>query len=280
MPRDRGRSADESTPSRAWRPYVLPVVGVAIAGLFALGAFVTFERWLETHPRFVARTRPLPGQPGTLSIRGAKRKSVIDGVRSAFADDDGRSIYLVPLDERRARVLGATWVRDATVSRRWPNAIDVAVNEREPVAFAKVARRRGSALHIRMIDDDGILLPVIDRRSYTLPMLFGIQEDWTQDKLRAAVYVMKAFYRQIDGLGVPVSELDLADLDNVRCRVRMDGRAVILLLGPGNFGASVKRFRNHWPDIQTRMPGVAAVDLRLEDRITAAPDERWESENQ
>jgi cell division protein FtsQ len=280
MPREKNQSAEDKSPRPLWRAYALPVAGVTAAGILALGVFLSFERWVETHPRFQARTRPLPGESGTLTIRGATRPSVVKTVRESFADDDGRSVYLLPLAERRARVLGAAWVRDATVTRRWPNSIDVAVIERTPIAFAKVSRHRGGALNIRMIDEDGALLPVTERRSYALPMLFGIREDQKPEQRRAAVFVMREFYRQIEGLGVPISELDVADLANVRCRARMDDRTVILQLGNANFGANVKRFRDHWPDIQRRMPGVTAVDLRLEDRITAAPDERWQSEEQ
>jgi cell division protein FtsQ len=280
MPRETQRSAGEKSARPAWRAYALPAAGATAAGIVALGLFLSFERWVETHPRFQARTRPLPGESGTLSIRGATRPSVLKTVREAFAEDDGRSIYLLPLAERRARVLGAAWVRDATVTRRWPNSIEVTVTERTPIALAKVSRHRGGALNIRMIDEEGALLPLTERRSYTLPMLFGIREDQKPEDRRAAVFVMREFYRQIEGLGVPVSELDVADLANVRCRARMDNRTVILQLGGANFGANIKRFRDHWPDIERRMPGVTAVDLRLEDRITAAPDDRWETEGQ
>ncbi len=54
---------------------------------------------------------------------------VVDGVIHApraridqvFARDIGRSVYLAPLAERRRSLLQIDWIKDASVSRRWPN---------------------------------------------------------------------------------------------------------------------------------------------------------------
>ncbi len=43
------------------------------------------------------------------------------------------------LGERRRRLLAVDWVKDASVSRRWPNRVSVNVIERRPVAFAQIA---------------------------------------------------------------------------------------------------------------------------------------------
>ena len=56
----------------------------------------------------------------------------------------GRSVYLIPLDERRATLRTVDWVKDASVARVWPNRVVVRVAERKPVAFVTLGSRRAS----------------------------------------------------------------------------------------------------------------------------------------
>ena len=56
-------------------------------------------------------------------------------VQRVFAGDFDRSIFSVPLAERRRRLLAIDWVEDASVSRVWPDRLVVRIRERKPVAF-------------------------------------------------------------------------------------------------------------------------------------------------
>ena len=73
-------------------------------------------------------------------------------VQRVFAADFDRSIFSVPLAERRRRLLAIDWVEDASVSRVWPDRLVVRIRERRPVAF--VSFRSGPLL----IDAQGVLL--------------------------------------------------------------------------------------------------------------------------
>ncbi len=51
-------------------------------------------------------------------------------VQRVFAEDFDRSIFSVPLEERRRRLLAIDWVEDASVSRIWPDRLVVRIRER------------------------------------------------------------------------------------------------------------------------------------------------------
>ena len=71
----------------------------------------------------IARRSPAPRTPPPRAIE------------AVFAEDFGRSVYLIPLSERRASLRTVDWVKDASVARFWPNRVVVGVTERKPVAF-------------------------------------------------------------------------------------------------------------------------------------------------
>ena len=59
-------------------------------------------------------------------------------IQRVFAEDFDHSIYLVPLGERRRRLMGIDWIEDASVSRIWPNRLAV----RDPLFIGR--SRRGT----------------------------------------------------------------------------------------------------------------------------------------
>ena len=65
----------------------------------------------------------------------------------------------------------------------------------------------------------------------------------------------------------------MADPDNIRIVAQVENRAVELTLGDDHFARRYQSFLNHYPEIKKRSPGVAAFDLRLDDRITAKSKE-------
>ena len=83
------------------------------------------------------RARPI--RP-TLEIAGAAHASRAQ-IEAVFADDSGRSVYLLPLSDRRETLRTVDWVKDASIARLWPNRVMVSVAERKPVAFIALAPR-------------------------------------------------------------------------------------------------------------------------------------------
>jgi cell division protein FtsQ len=198
-----------------------------------------------------------------------------------FKADEGQSIFRVPIEERRKRLQELKWVRRASVSRVWPNFIDVRVEERVPVAFVQLASyRRDQPARISLIDEDGELLPVTPGIEYGFPVLTGIREDQQVAARGARVRLMRRFLRELGDLGKKVSEVNVCKEDNIRVVYPLDGRAISLAMGGEQFRARLERFLRYYPEIQKKMPTVAALDLRLEDRITADEYERQECDGQ
>src|ERR1039457_2440257 len=92
-------------------------------------------------------------------------------VQRIFAADFDRSVFSVPLAERRRRLLAIDWVADASVSRVWPDRLVIRIRERQPVAF--VSLRSGPML----IDPQGVLLESPAQAEFSFPVLSGVREE-------------------------------------------------------------------------------------------------------
>src|ERR1035441_5139316 len=104
-------------------------------------------------------------------------------VQRIFAADFDRSVFSVPLGERRRRLLAIDWVADASVSRVWPDRLVIRIRERQPVAF--VSFRSGPLL----IDAQGVLLEPPAQAEFSFPVLSGVREEQSDAERRGQVRV-------------------------------------------------------------------------------------------
>lgn len=228
---------------------------VLAAGLFA---FHLAEQFLITDLRFALVG---PGDSSSLTIAGAAHASR-PAIEKIFADDEGVSVYLIPLSERGNAVREVPWVRDASVARVWPNRVIVRVQERTPVAFVRL-----NASRFGLMDGDGVILPSAPDR-FKLPVLAGVRASDPVTKRREGVQRMLRLTAELGDATADISEVDVSDGDNLKVTQPYDGRSLTLLLGDRNFKARYGNFLSHYSQIQQRLPGAAVLDLRLEDRIT------------
>jgi len=224
----------------------------------ALYAFYRVEQFLTRDSRF---TLSAADDTPTLEIMGASHASR-RSIEAVFAEDQGRSVYLMPLGSRRDTLRTVDWVRDASVARVWPNRVIVRVSERMPVAFVTLSSRR-----FALIDDDGVILPPA-KDHFTLPVLTGVRAADPLPVRRERVHRMLGLIADLAGAGGNISEIDVSDRDNLKVSLPYEGRVLTLLLGDHNFAARYTNFMSHYQEIQKRLPGAAILDLRLEDRIT------------
>jgi cell division protein FtsQ len=197
-----------------------------------------------------------------LTIQGLRYTSR-SKVQHVFAADFERSVFSVPLEERRRRLLAIDWVEDASVSRIWPDRLAVRIRERRPVAF--VFFRSG----VLLIDSFGVLLDPPAQAQFTFPVLSGVREDESESQRSQRVHTLLKVEEELGPLTKDLSEVNAADLDNIRIITQVESRAVEFILGADNFGQRYQNFLNHYPEIKRRSPEVKSFDLRLEDRITA-----------
>jgi cell division protein FtsQ len=229
---------------------------VLIASLYV---FHRFEQFLIRDPRFALSG--VDGDAVNIEIAGAAHASRAR-IESVFAIDFGRSVYLLPLTERRETLRSVDWVKDASIARLWPNRVVVSVEERKPVAFLTLAPSR-----FALIDEDGVILPPAPDR-FALPVLTGVRASDALADRRDRVHRMLRLTRELGEEAQNVSEIDVSDRDNLKVTAPRDGHIVTLLLGDRDFARRYQNFLNHYAEIKRRLPNAATLDLRLEDRIT------------
>jgi cell division protein FtsQ len=111
------------------------------------------------------------GQAG-FSVRRIEPKGLnrldADQVYRVAGDQWGRAMPLVDLEGTRQRLLQFGWVKDARVSRRFPDTLVVDIVERSPAAIWQHNRQ------LSLIDRDGVVLePVRLEAMPDLPLVIG-----------------------------------------------------------------------------------------------------------
>lgn len=234
--------------------------------LGAIAAVYRLDQFLASNARFI-----LSGSPDAhpnLSIRGLEYASSAR-VAGVFAQDFGRSIYLLPVAERRRALLGIDWVREAVVSRRWPNRVEVRIVERTPIAFAMLPIGRSNSYEIALVDASGILLSPPPRARFALPVLYGLSREQPEAGRRGRVREVLELIHQVQAYAGQISEINAADADNLGITYSVDGRVVRLMLGNQRYLSRLQSFLGHYGEISRRLPYARVFDLRLDDRITA-----------
>jgi cell division protein FtsQ len=245
----------------------LCVLTCALVG--CVWAAVRVEHFVLNDRQFLLQGPPEPGVGnGSFRIVGLKHapeQRVID----VFARDFGRSTYLCPIQERRRRLLAIDWIKEASVTRIWPNQIIVHVTERKPVAFAQTPGLDGGAMFFKLVDAEGVLLDPRHAGQLALPVLAGFPAGGTAEVRLAR---MKRFLRLQSELGAlmdNISEIDVSDPDNLKITQDFEGRAFTLMVGSQNYLERYRNFVDNVAEIRSRLPNAAVFDLRLKDRITA-----------
>jgi len=250
--------------------------GVMFAGLFLLlasGIFASqqMEQFLMRDPRFFL---PGPADYGlespNLEIEGiqyAARASVLN----VFSKDYGRSLYLMPLADRRKTLLHINWIKEVSILRLWPNRVVVRIAERRPAAFLDV--KVDGMSRWSLIDSDGVILEPPARADFKLPVITGVLKGESIAMRGTRVRRMQRMMKELGPLADNVSEVRVSDLDDLCITESLSGRAVVLMLGDRNFAGRVRNFIDHYSGIVQKMPGATNFDLRLDDRITAVEGE-------
>jgi len=235
----------------------LAVIGLAV---YATVQFVLHD------PRFLLREE-------RVEIQGARyvtRPQVLE----RFAGDIGRSVFLVPLERRRAMLQEIPWVQTAAVARDWPDRLRVSVREREPAAFLR------TPAGLFLADAQGVILERPAGATFTFPVISGFSE---RDPMEARLRRMRLYLALIEDLdsdggkhSTDISEVDLSDPEDARVTVTgRDGSGTVLLhLGDSNFLARYRTYLAHIREWRQQFPKIHSVDLRYERQIVVNPDRR------
>jgi cell division protein FtsQ len=236
------------------------VVGVS------LYAFHVIEQYLIRNQRFTVAPPDAAPNHG-IRIEGVSHASM-RAVEGVFNDDVGRSLYLVPMQDRLESVRNVAWVRDASIARVWPNRLVVHVEERTPVAFVTLSSGR-----FALIDADGVLLPPA-KDHFMLPVITGMKTNASTEQRKESVNHMLRLSADLGDTMKEVSEVDVSSPGNISISRAYEGRSLKLMLGDRNYRTRYEHFLKHFREIETQVPGAKVIDLRLDDRITVVEAER------
>jgi cell division protein FtsQ len=244
----------------------------------ALYASRLIEEFLIKDNRFrIAEAEELTGQSPNLVVEGVHYASASQ-IRHVFAQDFGRSLYLVPLQTRREQLLEIDWVQDAALSKIWPDALRVTIREREPVAFVRLPspRYREGPMRLALIDRYGYILRPRVAAKFTLPVIAGVQEDETLESRRARVQRALNMLKEVGPLAAQISEVDAGDPNNLVVAEHVDGDVVNLMVGEENYAERLRNFLANYAEIKEKRPDAKTLDLRVDGVITAVGDRRFE----
>jgi cell division protein FtsQ len=273
----RKQEPEQQAKRRRLRPgfrYALYSATFLLLAVAALFVYSRVDQFLASDPRFRLAEPPAEGgESPALQIEGvvyASRATIL----SAFSADYGRSVYLLPLAERRRALLAIDWVREASVTRLWPDRVAVRIEERTPVAFIGLpAADNPASYRVALIDAEGVILEQPPRARFTLPVLAGIRPEQSQPARRLRVTAALRMIQELGSLAGQLSEIDVSDAENLKVVQQAEGKVLLLMLGNRNFLSRLQNFVNHYPEIQQRSPDSATFDLRLDDRITAVGED-------
>ena len=264
-PQPRPRVSNPPPPAVSGLQIAVRVGMVTVVLLAALYTWHRVEQFLIRDASFAMNGPVGVEDTSVIQIQGAAHASR-RAVESAFADDLGRSLYLLPLADRRATLRTIDWVKDATVARVWPNRVMIRLTERRPVAFVTLAPSR-----FGLIDEDGVILPPAPDR-FHLPVLRGVRASDAIPDRRDRVQRMQRVLRELGDNAGKIAEVDVTDRGDIKVTQPYDGHMVTLILGDQRFAARYQNFLNHYAEIRDKLPGASSLDLRLEDRITVVDE--------
>lgn len=254
-----GKNHEAAKSDFPYRRLVSIVLFAAVLLAGTLYSLYRLEQFVIRDERFALNGEE-EDQP-TLKISGVSHASR-RAVEAVFNDDSGRSIYLLPLADRRTALRNVDWVKDASIVRLWPNRVLVQVSERSPVAFITL-----DASRFALIDEDGVILPPAPDR-FTLPVVTGVRASDPIAQRRDRVRRMLRLTRELGSETAKISEIDVSDPDNLKVTQPCEGRMLTLLLGDHNYSLRYQNFLRNYSEIKRRLPDAATLDMRLEDRIT------------
>lgn len=257
-----------------WVRFTFWLVAGILLMVSTLFAWHSTEEFLIQDSRFrVAESEDFRGRSPNLTVEGIHYASTSQ-IRHVFAEDFGRSLYLVPIEKRRTQLLEIDWVADATVSKVWPNTLRVSIQERVPVAFVRLApNRREGISRLALIDRDGHILRPRVAAQFTLPVMTGVRESEPAANRRARVRLVLGMLKEIGSLAGQISEINVADPNNLVVAEHVDNTVVNLMLGNDNYTERLQSFLSNYSEIKERRPDAKTLDLRVDGVITAVGDD-------
>jgi cell division protein FtsQ len=184
--------------------------------------------------------------------------------------DIGRNIFFIPLAQQKAQLEQIPWVESASVMRFVPNRLKVEIQERTPVAFARVGPR------MMLIDAGGTLMDLTPKHKYSFPVILGMNPGEPLSTRAPRMKAYREMVRELDAGGArysqDLSEVDLTDLEDVKVRVNDPAGDVLVHLGSSDYLRRYKTYVTHAQGWRQQFQKLESVDLRYDNQIIVNPD--------
>ena len=253
-----------SIPKRAVHRLKWLALAVFIAGLLS-GLGATLYSYGKHSWRFRIDSSDQIEITGAQHVTKAQILEVMGG-------DIGRNIFFVPLADRKRQLEQIPWVQSASVMRFVPNRLEVGIQERIPVAFARIGSR------ISLIDAGGTVMELApnSKFKYSFPVIAGMNAGEPLSMRAARMKNYNDLVRQLDSDGASyskeLSEVDLSDPEDVKVVAADSNGEVLVHLGSGNYLQRYKTYVTHVQQWRQQFEKLESVDLRYDGQIIVNPD--------
>jgi cell division protein FtsQ len=191
-------------------------------------------------------------------------------IMEVMGADIGRNIFFIPLAQQKTQLEQIPWVESASVMRFVPNRLKVEVQERTPVAFARVGPR------IFLIDAGGTLVELPQKHKYSFPVILGMNPGEPLSTRAPRMRAYNDLVHELDSGGArysqDLSEVNLSDLENLKIRVNDPAGDVQVELGSSDYLRRYKTYVSHVQEWRQQFQKLESVNLRYDNQVIVNPD--------
>jgi cell division protein FtsQ len=144
------------------------------------------------------------------------------------------------------------------------------------VAFVNMGGR------VKLVDGDGVLLEKPEKAGFNFPVLAGLDEAAGLSERRARLAIYQDFTRDL-GEEAPrsgwlISEVDLADPDDLKAVLVQGNETLLVHFGHGDFAERFQNFLTLLPQVRKANARIDSIDLRYRNQIVVNPQGRARQE--
>jgi cell division protein FtsQ len=191
-------------------------------------------------------------------------------IMDVMGADIGRNIFFVPLAQQKIQLEQIPWVESASVMRFVPNRLKVEIQERTPIAFARVGQR------ISLIDAGGTLMEFPRNHKYSFPVILGMNPGEPLSSRAPRMRAYNDLVRTLDSGGAhysqDLSEVDLSDLEDLKVRVNDPAGDVVVELGSTDYLKRYKTYVSHVQEWRQQFQKLESVSLRYDNQVIVNPE--------